>query len=107
MGKSTQFVGHLDGVGGLVIPDEAVTQLSGKTVHVDGIAYPFVVYKGRKYPVVQTSQGWTIGGKVAERQHAKNITLARRIIKKTGLPKDVVIEMPGTPGMKATKKRTT
>jgi hypothetical protein len=74
MGKGTQFVGHPDGVGGLVIPDEAVTQLSGKTVPVDGIAYPFVVYKGRRYP---------------------------------GLPKDVVIEMPGTPVVKVTKKRTT
>src|SRR5258708_207529 len=78
-----QFVGKTDGKGGLIIPDEAVERLGKKDgafagILVDGIPYPFVIYEGQKYPVVKTSQGWTIGGKVAEKQHAKNVAAAKR-----------------------------
>ncbi len=72
-----QFVGVTDGKGGLIIPDAAMKRLNGK-ISVDGIAYAFVVYEGQKYPIVKTSQGWTIGGKVAEKQHAKNVAEARQ-----------------------------
>ena len=81
--KNIQFIGEADGVGGLIIPDEAVEQLKKKDgvfegVLVDGIPYPFVVYKRKKYPIVPTPQGWTIGGEVAEKQHAKNVAEARQ-----------------------------
>jgi hypothetical protein len=73
------FVGKADGKDGLIIPDAAMGRLKNGKVLVDGIPYPFVIYEGRKCPIVKTPQGWTIGGKVAEKQHAKNVAAARRI----------------------------
>jgi hypothetical protein len=70
----SKFTGTVDGVGGLILPAKAMARLKNGKVLVDGIAYPFVVYEGRKYPVVKTPKGWTIGGKHAEKQHAKNVT---------------------------------
>ena len=77
------FVGTIDGVGGMIVPDEAMERLKDKdgvfnAVLFDGIPYPFVVYEGEHYPVVKTKQGWTIGGKNAEKQHAKNVAAARK-----------------------------
>jgi hypothetical protein len=69
-----QFVGTADGKGGLIIPNEAMERLRGVVIFVDKIPYPFVTYEGKDYPIVKTKQGWTIGGKVAEAQHAKNVT---------------------------------
>src|SRR5260370_37385198 len=63
------FVGTADGKGGLIIPDAAIKRLKNGQISVDGIAYPFIVYEGQKYPIVKTSQGWTIGGEVVEKQH--------------------------------------
>jgi hypothetical protein len=58
----------------LILPDEAMARVhDGTVIFVDGIPYPFIVYKGKDYPVVKTPQGWTIGGKHAEKQHAKNV----------------------------------
>jgi hypothetical protein len=74
------FVAKADGVGGLIIPEKAMKRLRIGSVLVDGIAYPFVVYEDQKYPIVKTPQGWTIGGKVAEKQHAKNV--ARRVARR-------------------------
>jgi len=78
MGKGFSGVSTADGVGGLILPDEAVKSLKGAdgilpAIRVDGIPYPFVTYEDKKYPIVKTEQGWTIGGKVAEAQHAKNV----------------------------------
>lgn len=73
-----RFTARADGRGGLIIPYKAVKRLRNGSVLVDGIAYPFVVYEGQNYPIVKTSQGWTIGGKVAEAQHAKNVAKGYR-----------------------------
>jgi hypothetical protein len=73
------FTGVADGVGGLIVPDEAMARIhDGTVVFVDEIPYPFVLYKGKDYPVVKTKQGWTIGGKHAEEQHAKNLAARAR-----------------------------
>jgi hypothetical protein len=73
-----QFVFITDGKGGLILPAEAMERLKNGKVTVDGIAYPYVVYQSQKYAIVETSQGWTLGGKVAEKQHARNVAAAKR-----------------------------
>jgi hypothetical protein len=75
--RETQFTGTADGVGGLIVPNEAMARIQdGSVVFVDGVPYPFVIYEGKDYPIVKTPQGWTIGGKHAEEQHAKNVARA-------------------------------
>lgn len=78
MGKGFSGTFTTDGKGGLILPNEAVESLrkadgAFDAVWVDGIPYPFVVYEGKKYPIVETEQVWTIGGAVAAAQHAKNV----------------------------------
>jgi hypothetical protein len=73
-----KYEGKADGKGGLIIPNEAMTTLrDGTVLFVDDIPYPFVIFEGKDYPIVKTSQGWTIGGAVAEAQHAKNVSAAK------------------------------
>ncbi len=68
-----KFVGKADGVGGLIIPAAAVRRVAGRRMRIDGIVYPFVTFEGKRYPIIKTAQGWTIGGDVAVKQHKKNV----------------------------------
>ena len=70
--------GTSDGKGGLILPDGAIEALKDENgtldaIWVDGIPYPYIRYEGKKHPIVQTDQGWTIGGEVAVAQHKKNV----------------------------------
>lgn len=67
-----KFTGRVDGKGGFIIPEKAVRTLKNTTT-IDGVQYPFVWYGGEKYVVIETPQGWTIGGEVANEQHARNV----------------------------------
>ena len=75
MAKNRHFVGKADGVGGLIVPAKAFKGL--KRMSVDGVEYPYVKYGvgNKRYPIIKTAQGWTIGGKVAEKQLAKNVKI--------------------------------
>ena len=76
--NSPQFVGKTDGKGGLIIPAKSVKYLSN-SMTVDGVTYPFVKYGRKQYPVIKTPQGWTIGGEVANAQHARNAIAAQQM----------------------------
>lgn len=76
--NSPQFVGKADGMGGLVIPAKAVKYLNN-SMTIDGVNYPFVKYGHQQYPVIKTPQGWTIGGEVANAQHARNVIAAQQM----------------------------
>jgi hypothetical protein len=79
--RSKSFVAKPDGVGGLIIPDDAVAYLETTgtklTMTIDGVEYPAIRYGLKTYPVIKTPQGWTIGGEIATQQHAKNVTEKR------------------------------
>ena len=78
--RSKSFVAKPDGVGGLIIPDDAVAYLENttkSTMMIDGVEYLAIRYGRKTYPVVKTPQGWTIGGEIANQQHQKNVELLR------------------------------
>jgi hypothetical protein len=83
--NSPQFVGTADGKGGLIIPAEAVKYLKNSFA-IDGVNYPFIIYEGKKYPVIATPRGWTIGGEVANAQHAKNVIALQQLAELSSSP---------------------
>jgi hypothetical protein len=50
-----------------------------RKVTIDGVEYPYVLIENddTPYPLVKTSKGWTIGGKLAEAQHKENVALLK------------------------------